>query len=66
MQLTTLIAPSSSNGTTYNAGTNGQLVKSNGNSIYWTTLEASDIPNLNASKITAGTLSVAVNTTSNI
>lgn len=59
VQLTTLNIPTSSGGTTYGPGTNNYLIKSNGTSVYWTTLAASDIPNLNASKITAGTLPVA-------
>ena len=35
-QLTTINAPTSSGGTTYGPGTNGQVLKSNGSSVYWT------------------------------
>ena len=38
-----LMAPSASNGTTYSAGTNGQVLVSNGSSIYWKTLSYSDV-----------------------
>ena len=34
-QITTLNAPTSAGGTIYGAGTNGQVLKSNGSSLYW-------------------------------
>ena len=34
-QFTTLKIPTASNGTTYSAGTSGQVIKTNGTSIYW-------------------------------
>lgn len=50
--------PNASNGTTYTAGSVNNLIKSNGSSVYWATLDASDIPNLSTSKLTDGTLVV--------
>lgn len=38
LQVNTLLAPSTSGGTTYGAGTNGQVLMSNGTSSYWGTL----------------------------
>ena len=35
VQVTTLHAPTSSNSTTYGAGSNGHVLKSNGTSVYW-------------------------------
>ena len=35
IQITAISAPTASNGTTYGPGTNGQILKSNGTSIYW-------------------------------
>ena len=35
LQLTTLHAPTTAGGSTYGAGTNGQVLKTNGSSIYW-------------------------------
>ena len=35
-QLTSLLAPTAAGGTTFGPGTNGQVLKSNGTSIYWT------------------------------
>lgn len=35
IQLTKLNVPTTSNGTTYGAGTNGQVLKTNGTSVYW-------------------------------
>lgn len=35
LQLTQLIIPTTSNGSTYGAGTSGQVLKSNGTSVYW-------------------------------
>ena len=34
-QFTTLKIPTASNGTTYGAGTSGQVLKTNGTSVYW-------------------------------
>lgn len=58
-QFQILRAPTSSNGTTFGPGSNNNLLKSNGTSVYWTTLVASDIPNLSTDKLTSGTLGVA-------
>jgi len=58
-QFQILRAPTTSGGTTFGPGTANNLLKSNGTSVYWTTLAASDIPSLNASKINAGTFDVA-------
>ena len=35
IQITTIKAPSTAGGTTYTAGTNGYVLKSNGSSVYW-------------------------------
>lgn len=35
LQLTSILAPSTSGGSTYTPGTNGQILKSNGSSVYW-------------------------------
>lgn len=35
--------PTTSNGSTYGTGTAGQIVRSNGSSVYWHTLIADDI-----------------------
>lgn len=43
LQVTTIKAPTSSGGTTYGPGTNGQVLKSNGSSTYWGT-DASNSP----------------------
>lgn len=37
VQTKTIEAPTTSNGTTYGPGTNGQVLKSNGSSVYWAT-----------------------------
>ena len=58
-QFQILRVPTSSNGTTFGPGSTNNLLKSNGTSVYWTTLAASDIPNLSTDKLTSGTLSVA-------
>ena len=50
--------PTSSNGTTFGPGSNNNLLKSNGTSVYWTTLVASDIPTLSITDKTSGTLPV--------
>ena len=39
VQVTTLRAPSTAGGTTYGVGTNGQVLKSNGTSSYWGTVD---------------------------
>lgn len=36
LQVTTIKAPTSSGGSTYGPGTSGQVLKSNGSSVYWT------------------------------
>lgn len=36
LQVTTIKAPTSSGGTTYGPGTSGQVLKSNGSGVYWT------------------------------
>ena len=59
LQLTSLSAPTTAGGTTYGVGTSGNYLRSNGTSLYWDALDAADIPNLDASKITSGTLGVA-------
>ena len=57
-QFQILRAPTSSNGTTYGPGTNGNFLKSNGTSVYWVSLAATDIPNISTDKLTSGTLPV--------
>ncbi len=37
IQITSITAPSSSNSNNYTSGTNGQVLKTNSNSIYWDT-----------------------------
>ena len=46
IQITTINAPTTAGGSTYGAGTNGNILRSNGTSLYWGTLSASDIPSL--------------------
>jgi hypothetical protein len=58
-QFQILRAPTTSGGTTFGPGSTNNLLKSNGTSVYWTTLAASDIPNLSTDKLTSGTLTVA-------
>lgn len=58
-QFSILHAPTSSDGTTFGPGSTNNLLKSNGTSVYWTTLAASDIPNISTDKLTSGTLGVA-------
>ena len=43
IQAQILKAPTVSNGATYGPGTNGHLLKSNGSSMYWGTIAASDV-----------------------
>ena len=43
LQVTTIKAPSSSGGTTYTAGSNGQVLKSNGTTTYWGSDTSSDL-----------------------
>lgn len=38
LQVTSLQAPTASNGTTYGAGSNGQVLKTNGTSVYWASI----------------------------
>ena len=42
IQITSISAPTSAGGTTYGLGTNGQVLKSNGSSVYWTSDSNSD------------------------
>ncbi len=42
VQLTSLSAPTSAGGTTYGAGTSGQVLKTNGTSVYWAADSNSD------------------------
>lgn len=58
-QFQILQAPTTSNGTTYGPGSANNFIKSNGTSIYWTTLETSDIPTISITDKTSGTLTVA-------
>lgn len=37
LEVTSILAPTTSGGTTYGVGTNGQVLKSNGTSVYWGT-----------------------------
>ena len=39
-QLTSLSAPTSAGGTTYGAGTSGQVLKTNGSTLYWSSVNA--------------------------
>lgn len=43
LQVTTIKAPTSAGGTTYGPGTDGQVLKSNGSSVYWTSDSNSDV-----------------------
>lgn len=43
IQTNIIKAPTASNGTTYGPGTNGQILKSNGTSVYWTSDNNSDV-----------------------
>ena len=56
LQLTSILAPTSSNGTTYSAGTDGYVLKSNGSSIYW----AADNNNTGYLPTTGGTVTGSV------
>ncbi len=51
LQTRTINAPTESNGTTYGAGTSGQVLKSNGSSAYWGTDSTVTV------SVTQGTLS---------
>lgn len=53
-QFQILRIPTSSNGTTYGPGTNGQILKSNGTSVYWASDNATDSTKL---PLAGGTLS---------
>ena len=61
MQATIIRAPSTSGGTSYSAGTNGQILRSNGTSSYWGGLAASDIPSLNYVPKTTDGVNAALN-----
>ena len=56
LQITSILAPTTSNGTTYSAGTDGYVLKSNGNSVYW----ASDNNSTGYLPLTGGTLTGSV------
>ena len=58
-QFKILKIPNSSGGTNYTTGDANNLIKSNGSSVYWATLAASDIPSLSTDKLTSGTLGAA-------
>lgn len=45
LQLNTIKAPTSSSGSTYSAGSNGQVLKSNGSTVYWSSDSNSDTKN---------------------
>ena len=51
LQITSVSAPTSAGGTTYDTGTNGQVLKSNGTTVYWGT----DNNSGTVTKVTAGT-----------
>lgn len=57
-QFSILRAPTTSDGTSFGPGTENNLLKSNGTSVYWTTLAASDIPTISITDKTSGTLTV--------
>lgn len=57
-QFQILRAPTSSNGTDYGPGSANNILKSNGTSVYWTTLTANDIPSISITDKTTGTLPV--------
>ncbi len=59
VQLTTLNIPTASNGSTYGAGTSGQVLTTNGTSTYWGSLSSTQIPPLDADQIATGVLPVA-------
>lgn len=61
IQTTTVNAPTSSGGTSYGPGTNGQFIRSNGTSSYWGSLAATDIPALNYVPNTQAGMSAAIN-----
>lgn len=58
VKLSQINAPTTAGGSTYGLGTSGQILKTNGDTIYWGSLTASDIPVLGASKITSGTFEI--------
>ena len=58
-QFQILRAPTTSGGTTYGPGTNGNFLKSNGTSVYWVSLSTSDIPTISITDKTGGTLTAA-------
>ena len=45
LKLSALAVPTTSNGTTYGLGTSGQVLKTNGNSVYWSNETDSDTKN---------------------
>lgn len=47
MQATIIRAPSTSGGTSYSAGTSGQILRSNGTSTYWGSISNSDLTTIN-------------------
>ena len=68
LQVTTINAPTSAGGTTYGAGTNGQVLLTNGSSIYWgaaaPTVTESTVSGWGFSKTTGTVTSVRVQATS--
>lgn len=53
-----MCAPTTSGGTTFGPGTANNLLRSNGTSVYWSALSASDIPTISIIDKTSGTLTV--------
>lgn len=54
-----MCAPTTSGSTTFGPGTANNLLRSNGTSVYWSALAASDIPTISITEKTSGTLTVA-------
>ena len=50
-QITTLDIPTTSGGTIYGPGTAGHYLRTNGTSVYWDSMDASDIPGIDASML---------------
>jgi len=46
-------APTSDGGSTFGLGSNGQLLKTNGTTIYWGAIKKTDLPSLTASDVSA-------------
>ena len=43
-----LLVPTASNGTTYGAGSSGQVLTTNGTSIYWSTISIPTVPTMDS------------------